>query len=175
MNKKILLCAAIVLTVLCGCHKKEKQGDSVPDVAVSTAYTDSVVLHKTYPGRLEAASKADVVGEVQAFGSGEYSMRIWLDPEKMRGYGLTPRDVSAAIQSQNIAVSAGTVGAPPGSGDNQFEYTLVSRGRLASADEFRNIVLRHAYERPYRHDLCACILGCDAEHPGKIPEQGLCA
>lgn len=64
MNKKILLCAAIVLTVLCGCHKKEKQGDSVPDVAVSTAYTDSVVLHKTYPGRLEAASKADVVGEV---------------------------------------------------------------------------------------------------------------
>lgn len=91
---------------------------------------------------IDPLSRVDGVGEVQAFGSGEYSMRIWLDPEKMRGYGLTPQDVSAAIQSQNIAVSAGTVGAPPGSGDNQFEYTLVSQGRLASADEFRNIVLR---------------------------------
>ena len=55
---------------------------------------------------IDPLSRVDGVGEVQAFGSGEYSMRIWLDPEKMRGYGLMPRDVSAAIQSQNIAVSA---------------------------------------------------------------------
>lgn len=87
-------------------------------------------------------SRVDGVGGVQAFGGGEYSMRIWLDPEALRIRDLTPADVSAAIQSQNMEVSAGSVGQPPLSGNSAFEYTLVSHGRLSTPDEFGNIVIK---------------------------------
>ncbi|MDE5632766.1 MAG: efflux RND transporter permease subunit, partial [Muribaculaceae bacterium] len=82
------------------------------------------------------------VGQVEAFGSGEYSMRVWLDPEKMRVREISPTDVMAAITSQNMEVSAGSVGAPPDGSGQQFEFTLTSSGRLESAEEFGNIVVR---------------------------------
>lgn len=82
------------------------------------------------------------VGGVNAFGAGDYSMRVWLDPELMRVRGITPSDVVQAIQSQNMEVSAGSVGAPPVSGDEAFQLTLVSKGRLATAHQFGNIILR---------------------------------
>jgi hydrophobe/amphiphile efflux-1 (HAE1) family protein len=91
---------------------------------------------------VDPLSRVKGVGDVQAFGAGKYSMRVWLDPEKMRARGLTPDDVKEAIESQNIAVSSGSVGAPPISGDTQFEYTLTAQGRLASPEEFGKIVLR---------------------------------
>ena len=86
-------------------------------------------------------SRVDGVGEVGAFGAGDYSMRVWLDPEKMRVRGLTPSDVYAAIQSQNMEVSAGNVGAPPSGSDNQFQFSLTSQGRLKTPEEFGNIVI----------------------------------
>lgn len=91
---------------------------------------------------VDALSRLDGVGQVEAFGSGSYSMRVWLDPEKMRVRGVTPADVTAAIESQNMEVSAGSVGAPPAADGQQFEYTLTARGRLSDADEFGNIVIR---------------------------------
>ncbi len=87
-------------------------------------------------------SRIDGVGGVQAFGGGEYSMRIWLDPEALRIRDLTPADVSSAIQSQNMEVSAGSVGQPPLDENNAFEYTLVSHGRLTTPEEFGNIVIK---------------------------------
>lgn len=93
---------------------------------------------------VDELSRIDGVGSVNAFGSGEYSMRVWLDPEKMRVRGITPTDVTAAISSQNIEVSAGSVGAPPADNGTQFEFTLTSAGRLKDADEFGNIVVRTA-------------------------------
>ncbi|MDE6648958.1 MAG: efflux RND transporter permease subunit [Muribaculaceae bacterium] len=87
-------------------------------------------------------SRVEGVGGVQAFGGGEYSMRIWLDPEALRVRGLTPADVSNAIQSQNMEVSAGSVGQPPQNDNSAFEYTLVSRGRLTTPEEFGNIVIK---------------------------------
>lgn len=90
---------------------------------------------------VDELARIDGVGEVQAFGSGEYSMRIWLDPEKMRIRGLQPSDVIQAIESQNAQVSAGEVGAPPVSGDEQFQFTLTTKGRLVTPEEFENIVL----------------------------------
>lgn len=87
-------------------------------------------------------SRVDGVGGVQAFGGGNYSMRIWLDPEAMRIRNLTPADISSAIQSQNIEVSAGSVGQPPQESNTAFEYTLVSKGRLSSPEEFGNIVIK---------------------------------
>ncbi len=91
---------------------------------------------------VDALSRIDGVGQVEAFGSGEYSMRVWLDPEKMRVREISPTDVMAAITSQNMEVPAGSVGAPPDGSGQQFEFTLTSPGRLESAEEFGNIVVR---------------------------------
>jgi hydrophobe/amphiphile efflux-1 (HAE1) family protein len=87
-------------------------------------------------------ARVEGVGSVQAFGGGEYSMRVWLDPERMQARSLTPADVVEAIQSQNMEVSAGSVGARPNPGNQEFTYTITARGRLSSPEEFANIVLR---------------------------------
>ena len=88
-------------------------------------------------------SRVPGVGAVNVMGAGNYSMRIWLDPEAMRIRNLTPQQVYAAISQQNMQVSAGYVGQPTGkSADNSFQYTLDVQGRLKSPEEFGNIVLR---------------------------------
>ena len=91
---------------------------------------------------VDELSRVPGVGEVQAFGAGQYSMRVWLDPEKMRARNLTPSDVTAAIRSQNMQVSAGQVGAPPVDTGQAFEFTLTTQGRLVTAEEFGNIIIR---------------------------------
>ena len=84
------------------------------------------------------------VGAVNIMGAGNYSMRIWLDPEAMRIRGITPAEVYSAINSQNIAVSAGYVGQTLGKGaDNAFQYTLNVQGRLSDKEEFGNIVVKN--------------------------------
>lgn len=91
---------------------------------------------------VDELSRLEGVGQVNAFGAGEYSMRIWMDPELMRIRQLTPADVISAIQSQNMEVSAGSIGAPPLSSNEAFQFTLTTRGRLQSTDEFGNIVIK---------------------------------
>ena len=91
---------------------------------------------------VDAISRVEGVGQVGAFGGGSYSMRIWLDPQKMRMYGVDPTDVEAAIQSQNIQVSAGGVGEPPVGNGQQFTYTLSAHGRLSTPEEFGDIVIK---------------------------------
>ena len=91
---------------------------------------------------VDELARLDGVGGVNAFGSGEYSMRIWLNPEMMRVRGITPDDVISAIRSQNMEVSAGNVGAPPENTNEAFQYTLVSQGRLITPEEFANIVIK---------------------------------
>ena len=89
-------------------------------------------------------SRIEGVGGANAFGAGKYSMRIWLDPDKMRRCDLTPSDVSAMIQSQNLEVSAGSVGTPPVNNGVEFEFTLTAQGQLKSPEEFSNIIIRTA-------------------------------
>lgn len=91
---------------------------------------------------VDPLSRVKGVGGVSAFGGGEYAMRIWLNPEVLRARGLTPDDISQALQAQNVAVSAGTVGAPPENNGSAFQYTLVSQGRLESVEEFENAIIR---------------------------------
>ncbi len=91
---------------------------------------------------VDELSRIPGVGGVNAFGSGEYSMRIWLDPDLMRIRNLTPTDVLSAIQSQNMEVSAGNVGAAPQSSGEAFQYTLTTRGQLNSVAQFGNIIIR---------------------------------
>lgn len=92
---------------------------------------------------VDELSRVDGVGSVNAFGAGQYSMRIWLDPALMQARGITAADVSAAIEQQNIQVSAGDVGAAPTKkGSADFEYTLTASGRLTTPEQFGNIILR---------------------------------
>ena len=92
---------------------------------------------------VDQLSRVKGVGAVNVMGAGNYSMRIWLDPEAMRIRNLSAQQVYAAIQTQNMEVSAGNVGQPFGrSGNNAFQYTLNVKGRLVTSEEFGNIVLR---------------------------------
>ena len=78
------------------------------------------------------------VGDVMSFG-GDYSMRIWIKPEVMAQYGLTPADVAAALRDQNIEAAPGSFGAQ---GEQSFQYTMKYRGRYETPEEFENIVVR---------------------------------
>jgi len=82
------------------------------------------------------------VGQVAVFGSGDYSMRLWLDPEKMAARGLAPMDVITAVGQQNAQVAAGAVGPPPLAGPGTYEYSISANGRLVSETEFENIVVK---------------------------------
>lgn len=90
----------------------------------------------------DALSRVEGVGAVNAFGGGEYSMRVWLDPYKMRSRNITPADVASAIEAQNIEVSPGSVGNPPGDNNAVFAFTLTTQGQLTTADQFGDIILR---------------------------------
>lgn len=87
-------------------------------------------------------ARVEGVGSVGAFGGGQYSMRIWLDPAKMRERNITPADVESSISSQNMQVSAGSVGAQPSPSNEAFTYTLTARGQLSDPAEFGDIILR---------------------------------
>ena len=82
------------------------------------------------------------VGNVAQFAAKDYGMRIWIDPDRLMALGLTADDVISAIQNQNIQASAGTIGTPPVTGPQQFQYTLRAKGRLSSVEEFGDIIIR---------------------------------
>lgn len=82
------------------------------------------------------------VGQIQIFGSGEYAMRVWLDPNKVAARGLTASDVVTAMQEQNVQVSAGQLGAEPLPKESDFLISINAQGRLHTEDEFGNIVLK---------------------------------
>ena len=87
-------------------------------------------------------SRIPGVGNVQIFGAGEYSMRVWLDPDKLAARELTATDVVRAIREQNVQVAAGVLGAPPAPTDTTFQLLINAQGRLTTEDEFRDIVVR---------------------------------
>jgi len=89
-------------------------------------------------------SRIPGVGNVVVFGVGQYSMRVWLDPQKLRSYGLTPGDVIQAIQQQSQQVTAGQVGTPPAPATQAFQYTVNVEGRLADPAAFGDIVVHAA-------------------------------
>jgi len=72
----------------------------------------------------------------------DFSMRIWLKPDKMASMGLTTAEVLTSIQEQNVQVAAGSIGTPPQPAGQPFEYTTIINGRLSSVEDFRNIVVR---------------------------------
>jgi multidrug efflux pump len=86
--------------------------------------------------------RVDGVGDVNIFGQQDYSMRIWVDPEKLAALNLTAADVANAIREQNRQVAAGHIGQQPSAGGKPFEFTITTLGRLEKTEQFENIVLR---------------------------------
>lgn len=81
------------------------------------------------------------VGAVNIFTQKDYSMRVWLQPDKLANLGLTAADVTRALQEQNVQAAAGQVGAPPAEKGTEFQFSVNVKGRLADAEEFASIVI----------------------------------
>lgn len=82
------------------------------------------------------------VGDIIFFGAREYSMRIWLNPERIAALGMTPGDVIAALREQNVQIPAGSVGAQPSPAGLDYQMTVTTQGRLETAEEFEDIVIK---------------------------------
>ena len=82
------------------------------------------------------------VGDVQLLGSGDYSMRLWLNPERIAALGMTAKEVVAAVREQNVQVSAGQLGAPPNPAGSDFLLSINAQGRLTTEKEFGDIIIK---------------------------------
>jgi hydrophobic/amphiphilic exporter-1 (mainly G- bacteria), HAE1 family len=82
------------------------------------------------------------IGQVTVFGAGPYSMRVWLDPQKLKAFGLTALDIQRAVQHQNIQVAAGQIGGPPAPSGQIFQFTVNTLGRLSTVSQFENIIVK---------------------------------
>ncbi len=87
-------------------------------------------------------TRVDGVGSITVFGSRDYSMRIWLDPDRLQSLGLTATDVTAALQGQNIQVASGVLDQPPVAHQGAFQIAVQTLGRLANPEEFGSIVVK---------------------------------
>ncbi len=94
----------------------------------------------------DEVARSPGVGEVQAFGAGDYSMRIWIDPDKMKSRGLVADDIVNAVREQNMQVAAGQIGEPPVPAGQAYQLTMNVKGRLLEAEEFGDIVIRTGEE-----------------------------
>jgi HAE1 family hydrophobic/amphiphilic exporter-1 len=91
---------------------------------------------------IDTLARIKGVGQVVLFGPLNYSLRIWLDPNRLTELNLTPNDVIAAVQSQNVQAALGRIGAAPVSNDQQVQINIKTKGRLTRPEEFANIILR---------------------------------
>lgn len=96
----------------------------------------------------EELARLPGVGNVVIFGSGNYAMRIWLDPNKMLAHALTPADVLNAINTQNRQISAGQIAAPPTKGEPAYQLTVNVPGQLSTPEQFENIIIKSQASEP---------------------------
>src|SRR5499426_179591 len=82
------------------------------------------------------------VGDATLFGPQDYAMRVWIKTDQLTGLGITTSDIIAALQSQNVQAAVGRIGARPISDDQQLQLNIQTKGRLSSAQEFENIIIR---------------------------------
>ncbi|KVC69316.1 transporter [Burkholderia stagnalis] len=128
-----------------------------PDNRYDTTYLRNYALINVK----DRLSRIRGVGEVQLWGAGDYSMRVWLDPQKVAQRGLTAADVVRAIREQNVQVAAGVVGGSPSPTDTPLQLSVNARGRLQTEDEFGDIVVKTAPDGGVTHlrDIARTRLG----------------
>ncbi len=91
---------------------------------------------------LDAIARIKDVGQADVLGGSEYAMHIWIKPDQLAKLNLTVPDITRAIQQQNVIAPTGQIGGPPAPAGTEFTYTVRTRGRLSTAEEFGNVVLR---------------------------------
>jgi multidrug efflux pump len=113
----------------------------------------------------DAIARVEGVGDVTILGQQDYSMRIWLDPDKLQSRNLTVGDVIRVLREQNVQVAAGQIGQPPVPRGQEFQYTLSTLGRLVEADQFAEIILKTGSdgEVTYLRDVSRTDLGARSQ------------
>ncbi|MDF1659223.1 MAG: multidrug efflux RND transporter permease subunit [Verrucomicrobiales bacterium] len=109
-------------------------------------YDDAFLSNYAWQRVRDELARVSGVGNVDVFGAGQFSMRIWLDPERMKSFTLTAGDVIGAIRQQNVQVAGGRIGASPTPSEVQNEFTVNVRGRLTEVDEFEGIIVKTTEE-----------------------------
>jgi HAE1 family hydrophobic/amphiphilic exporter-1 len=132
---------------------------SSPDGTYDASYLSNFANLRIKDDLLRVAG----VGDVLVYGAGEFSMRIWLDPDQLRVRNLSASEVTAAIRQQNVQVAAGRVGAAPAPEGTPFEYVLSAKGRLVETSEFEQIIVATGKDgQPIRvGDVARVELGSD--------------
>jgi hydrophobe/amphiphile efflux-1 (HAE1) family protein len=112
----------------------------------------------------DVIARLNGVGQVQIFGSGDYAMRVWLDPQKIASLNMTPADIVLAIQTQNAQVAAGAIGAQPAPTSTDFLLQVNAPGRLISEEEFQKIIIKTGElgENVYLRDVARVELAANA-------------
>ena len=113
-----------------------------PDNTYDQLYISNYALINVY----DVLTRIKGVGNVTVFGAREYSMRVWLDPEKLYSMGMTVSDVVQSLREQNIEVAAGVIGQPPVPQGNAYQLSVNTLGRLVEADQFSDVVIRTGKE-----------------------------
>jgi multidrug efflux pump len=129
-------------------------------------YYDSLYMSNYATIQLkDAVSRLEGVGDVTILGQQDYSMRIWLDPDKLQSRNLTVNDVIRVLREQNVQVAAGQIGQPPVPKGQDFQYTMSTLGRLVSAEQFADIILKTgpAEEVTYLRDVSRTELGARSQ------------
>ncbi len=126
---------------------------SSPDIMmVVTVFSPDGSLDPLYVSNYARAAirdpllRLDGVGEVSIFGERLYSLRVWLDPQKLSGLGLTADDAIAAVRAQNVQVSGGSIGGQPAPADNAFQFSVKTQGRFQDAAQFNDVIVRSTAE-----------------------------
>ncbi|MDD1793693.1 efflux RND transporter permease subunit [Enterovibrio sp. ZSDZ42] len=105
-------------------------------------YDDQFLVNYINLNVKDQIARVKGISEVNVLGGGEYAMRVWMNPEKMANLGITTSDVRSVLAEQNVQVAAGDIGAPPFNNAQEMTFKLVTQGRLGSAEEFENVVVR---------------------------------
>ncbi len=105
-------------------------------------YDSTFLANYAYINLLDPITRVDGISSVTIFGAGQYAMRVWLNPDTLARYNITASEIITAINNQNTVNPAGQIGAEPAPPGQEFTYTAVAQGRMATAEEFEGIILR---------------------------------
>ena len=108
----------------------------------NATYDGTFLANYAYINLVDQVTRVKGVSRIQVFGAGQYALRIWVKPDQLAKLGVTIPQISAALQAQNTVNPAGQIGGEPVPGGQQFTYTVLTQGRLITAEEFGNIILR---------------------------------
>jgi len=147
-NKVSAALAALPMPVQAQGVVVEKKSTSILEIVALTSpdarYDSLYMSNYATINLVNELSRVPGVGNVNVLGVGQYSMRVWMDPQKLFTYQLTPNDVIQVIQGQSQSVTAGHVGTPPAAKGQDFQYTIYIQGQLTDPAQFENIIVKSA-------------------------------